>query len=237
MISLPRSINRKIGRAMHDYSMLAHGDRVLLAVSGGVDSLVLSWILDNWRHKAPINYEIKAVHIDMGFGGREDYKAVSAEMDKLNIPLLVEHSDFGINNQDNEVTCYRCARRRRGRLFELAREYDCQGLALGHHMDDIIETLFINMLYSGNISTMRPGQELFNGRLTLIRPLAYLAKDEVWTLARLAGITPVKNPCPRADHNKRDEVRNLLKSLYQRDPLYRANIFASLHNVKTDYLL
>jgi tRNA 2-thiocytidine biosynthesis protein TtcA len=238
MRNIPSSINRSIGKAMHAYNMIADGDRIMIGVSGGVDSLVLCWILHNWRRKAPIDYEIRAVHLDMGFGGANDYKGVQEQIEKIGLPLYTEHTDFGAkaygDNPDN--ACFQCARQRRNRLFALASE-NYTSLAFGHHKDDIIETLFINMLYGGNISTMRPKQELFKGRLAIIRPLAYLTKEQIYELADLAGITPVKNPCPMAGHCKRDEVRAILDSLYKQNPRFRNNIFAALGNVRNDYLL
>jgi len=239
MLKLPKSINRSIGQAMHDYKMLADGDRIIIGVSGGVDSLVLCWILHHWRAKAPINYEIQAVHLDMGFGSVNDFKAVQDQVNKIGLPLVVEHTDFGAEayRQNPDNACYNCARQRRNRLFSMAREQGCSAIAFGHHKDDIIETLFINMLYGGNISTMRPKQELFSGRLAIIRPLAYLTKPQIIEIADSAGIKPVKNPCPMSGHSKRAEVRSLLDALHLRNPKFRANIFAALGNVKTDYLL
>ncbi len=239
MFKLPQSINRSIGQAMHAYEMIADGDRIMIGVSGGVDSLVLCWILHNWRHKAPISYEIRAVHLDMGFEDAGDFKAVQKQLEKIGLPLYTEQTDFGAEsykkNPDN--ACFQCARRRRNRLFSLASEQGCRTLAFGHHKDDIIETLFINMLYGGNISTMRPRQDLFNGRLSLIRPMSYLTKSQIIELADIASITPVKNPCPMAGHCKRDEVRTILDSLYSQNPRFRSNIFAALGNVRNDYLL
>lgn len=239
MFKLPHSINRSIGKAMHAYDMIADGDRIMIGVSGGVDSLVLCWILHNWRRKAPISYEIRAVHLDMGFENTGEFKAVQKELDKIGLPLYTEQTNFGAESykKNPNNACFQCARRRRNRLFSLASEQGCRTLAFGHHKDDIIETLFINMLYGGNISTMRPKQDLFNGRLSLIRPMSNLTKSQIIELADLAGITPVKNPCPMAGHCKRDEVRTILDSLYSQNPRFRNNIFAALGNVRSDYLL
>lgn len=224
---------------MHTYEMLADNDRVLLAVSGGIDSLVLTWVLDLWRKKAPIDYELLAVHIDMGFGGNE-HLLVAEQLKRLRVPHLVEFTEYGkeaLQNNDKTSGCYQCARLRRNRLFELAKSHNCSKIAFGHHQEDIIETFFLNLLYSGNLSTMVPKQLLFGGKVALIRPLAFVEKKEIQQLGRQLGITPVANPCPLADASKRQSVRNLLESLYQTDEKIKASIFAALANIKSDYLL
>ncbi len=257
---------------MHRYNMLADGDRVMIAVSGGVDSLVLCRLLDLWRRKAPIEYELRPVHLDMGFAGyiprplpqppaqpeepagdgigdadaapatplTGTAEAVNAQMDKLGLPCLIEETDYGpeaLEAEDGKNGCYHCSSRRRNRLFELARELGCNKLALGHHQDDIIETFFLNLLYSGNLSTMVPNQRLFSGRLHLIRPLALLNKEMIKELGELFGVEAVANPCPLNDNSKRHTVRTMVKQLTADDPRLTANIFAALGNVRHDYLL
>lgn len=258
---IPPEINRLIGRAMHQYRMLADGDQVMIAVSGGIDSLVLCRLLDLWRRKAPIHYELLAVHLDMGFAGyrprAELYgtwgpgqppsgplagtsAAVRAQLEKLGLPYYIEETPFGPEAMEAEAAkncCYHCSTRRRTRLFELAREKECNKLALGHHQEDIIETFLLNLLYGGNLSTMVPNQRLFNGRLRMIRPLALLDKTMIRRLGQLFAVEPVANPCPLTDNSKRHEMRNLLAAITGNDPRRRASIFAALGNVRTDYLL
>lgn len=238
MHSLPKAINRLIGQAMHDYRMITAGDRILLGVSGGVDSLVLAWLLHGWRAKAPIDYEVTALYLDMGFDAKQP-GAVESELAKIGIPFRTEYTDYGAsaNRTQPDKACYQCAKARRNHLFETARANAYSAVALGHHKDDLIETFFLNLLYSGNLSTMMPRQDLFAGRLKILRPMAYLTKDQVYELAAIAGITPVKNPCPMAGQSKREEVRGLVDAICRRDPKFRGNIFAALANVRSEYLL
>lgn len=239
MATFPPHSNHLIGKALHDYQMLVDGDRVMVAVSGGIDSLVLCHTLAHWRRKAPIHYELLAVHLDMGFGS-DEAERVTAQLKASDLPFLVERTTFGqeaLKAEDGRNGCYHCARQRRNRLFALAREHQCRKLAFGHHQEDLIETFFLNLLYGGNLSTMVPRQELFGGDLTLVRPLAYLAKNQVRELGELFGITPVGNPCPLAADSKREAIRRLLDALYAENPRFRGNIFAALGHVRTDYLL
>lgn len=237
--TLPASSNRLIGKAMHAYGMLADHDRVMIAVSGGIDSLVLCHVLAGWQRKAPIRYELLAVHLDMGFG-TDEHERVAAQLDRSGVPYLLERTDFGRQALDpaaGKSGCFLCAKKRRNRLFAMARQHNCTKLAFGHHQEDIIETFFLNLFYGGNLSTMMPCQPLFDNTLQLIRPLALLDKAQVQELGRLFNITPVANPCPLAGDSKREAVRSLLQTLYGQDPRLKSNIFAALSHVKTDYLL
>ncbi|HID71102.1 MAG TPA: tRNA 2-thiocytidine biosynthesis protein TtcA [Desulfobacterales bacterium] len=236
---LPSQVNKRIGQAMHDYSMLSNGDHVLVAVSGGIDSLVLIWLLHFWQHKAPISYDLHAVHIDMGIWNSEmtepnPVEALEIQMQKIGLPLTVEKS---LSLTEDIRTCHSCSKLRRKQLFDLASQLKCNKIAFGHHKDDLLETLFLNMFFSGNISTMVPKQELFGGSLCLIRPLAYLEKIEVENMAQNAGLTAVSNLCPLAGDTRREQVQKMLQNIYDQIPGAKASLFASMKNVRKGYML
>lgn len=237
--SLPTLINRRIGKAFHDYSMLEDGDKVVLAVSGGVDSLVLSWLLFNWRKKAPIQYSLYPIYIDSSFADtdsetKNQVADIRYQLDKIGLALHVEQHE----GKDNDKrTCFSCAKQRRKQLFEYAKRTGCNKLALGHHKDDLVETFLLNVFFSGNISTMTPKQELFNGNLYIIRPMAYLEKNEVLKIAGAIKLEAIENLCPLADHTKREYVRELLDGMYSKDNKIKNSIFAALGNVRDGYML
>lgn len=237
---IPKTINRLIGQAMHTYNMLADGDSVLVAVSGGIDSLTLAAVLQQWQHKAPIRYHLSAVHLDLGFDSGEVSGLVRRQLAKIGMDVEVELTSFGtdaIAAKKGEDGCFHCARNRRTRLFSLARERNCNKLAFGHHKDDILETFFLNLLYSGNISTMVPAQSLFNGALTVIRPLALVDKQQIRIMAESIHLEAAENPCPLAGTSKREKVRKLLNDLCEENPQMKGNIFSALSNVRNEYLL
>ncbi len=154
--------------------------------------------------------------------------------------LRVEYSDYGTiahSPQNRENPCFLCARLRRKRLFEIADELGCRKLALGHNKDDIIETLFINICYAGEISTMLPAQEMFEGRFVIIRPLAFADEELIRRFGRARGFPEFINPCPSAAISKRREIKEMLNALYRGSKKVKGNIFRALSHVKPEYLL
>ena len=236
---LSAKVNKKIGQAMGDYSMLADGDQVLLAVSGGIDSLVLAWVLKEWLKKAPVHYTLHPVHIDMGIWQEEmdcenPVVSLQGEMEKIGLPLLVEQS-LPINEE--ERNCFSCSKLRRKQLFDLASRLKCNKIGLGHHKDDLLETLFLNMFYSGNISTMVPAQHLFDDTVTIIRPLAYIEKSDVKAIGERLGLSAVSNLCPLSGDTRREQVQQIVNNIYEQIPGAKNSIFASMGNVREGYML
>jgi tRNA 2-thiocytidine biosynthesis protein TtcA len=199
----------------------------------------MMWMLAERLPRIPISFELFPVHIDPGFKGgfSESLKTYTTNCGLI---LRVEHTDYGIlghSEINSENPCFLCSRLRRKRLFEIADELGCNKLALGHNKDDIIETLFLNICYAGEISTMVPSQTFFKGRFTVIRPLAYADEDLIRAFADEQGFPEFVNPCPSANHSKRQEIKTLLKQLYRSNKKIKGNIFRAMSRVKLDYLL
>jgi tRNA 2-thiocytidine biosynthesis protein TtcA len=235
-----RQVIKLAGRAIHRYGMIQDGDRVLVGVSGGKDSLVLARFLAERRRRVPIEYGLVAVHLDLGYDRPEDKRALKAFLQALEVETWFEdteyarlaHTDF---NRENP--CFLCARLRRRHLFQLAQRFGCRKVALGHHRDDLNVTLLMNIFYSGEISTMLPSQDFFGGALTVIRPLALVPENKIARLARSLALPVAENACPSAGMSKREEVKALIQTLTRQNKKVSGNIFHSLSNVRTDYLL
>jgi tRNA 2-thiocytidine biosynthesis protein TtcA len=234
-----KALNRAVGKALHRYQMISDGDRIIVGVSGGADSLTLMQVLLERQPRIPIKYELHAVYIDPGFEG-SFAEPLASYCQAHGFALRVENTDYGIlgHSSDNrENPCFLCSRLRRKRLFEIAAELDCNKLALGHNKDDIIETLFMNICYAGEISTMLPAQTFFQQRFTVIRPLAYVDEELIRRFARDQRFPEFINPCPTAATSKRREIKTLLKQLYRSNKKIKGNIFRSMRHVKPEYLL
>jgi tRNA 2-thiocytidine biosynthesis protein TtcA len=227
-------------KAIMDYNMIEAGDRLLIGVSGGADSLALLDLLDSPMIFVP-SFQLQVVHIDPGFdatyegyGILEDYLQAGgydAVMEKTDIGPLA-HSDFNRKNP-----CFLCSRLRRKRIFEIAARRGCNKIAFAHHRDDIVETLLINMFYAREISTMVPNQSIFAGELHIIRPLTYIRETLVKKYAEERRFPAIENRCPTSKTSRRLYIKRLLDELEKENRDIRSNIFKSMLHVKPDYLL
>jgi tRNA 2-thiocytidine biosynthesis protein TtcA len=236
---LEEEVIRQMGRAIHHYRQIEEGDRIGVAISGGVDSLTLLHLLTEREKRIPIMYELVALHVSLGFDG-EDYRPLEDYLSGRGYRYRIDVTEIGriahsVENKENP--CFLCSRLRRKRLFEMAHQLECNKVALGHTRNDIVETLLLNMFYSGEISTMVPYLPLFGGVLTIIRPFAFLAKEKILQLATKLGLPVWENRCPSITRSKRWEIREILKAMSARNPKIMGNISRSLENVKWNYLL
>ena len=236
---LYKNINRFMGRAIHRYGMIEDGDRILVAVSGGMDSQTLCWFLHERRRRIPIDYSIRTVYVDPGFPGGFG-PDLQAYCTRQGYDLRIEHTTHGPlahSKANRENPCFLCARHRRRRLFEVADELGCNKIALGHNKDDIIETLFLNICYAGEIAAMHPNQSFFNGRFRIIRPLARVDQDDIRRFGSQKAFPRFENPCPSAGRTKRAEIKTMLNGLYRSNRKIKGNIFRAMQHVNTQYLL
>ena len=232
-----RFIRRSFGQAIHRYEMIKKGDRIAVAVSGGKDSLSLLHLLLAARRRAPVSYDLVAIHIDLGFDGTGE--KLEPHLRHEGIPYAIEKTRIGLiahSPVNRENPCFLCARYRRKRLFELANHMGCNKIAMAHHRDDIIETLLLNMFYSGEFGTMTPNQSLFRGKFSIIRPLALTDEDAIRRYATAKGFPVIASGCPTKAQSKRNQIKAFLAELVQRDRTIKGNIFRSMQNIRTDYL-
>jgi len=227
-------ISTRIGRAIADYKMIEDGDRILVAVSGGKDSLAMLKLLNERKRWAPINYHLIAMHIET------DYKCASSCRKKLKKFFEkegIEHrfKKIKIAGKDRKESCFWCSWNRRKFLFTAADKLGCKKVALGHHQDDIIETLLLNIFFQGEFSGMNPRQELFGGKLTIIRPLCYVEEEATGKYAKEAGLPVQQEGCPNSAASQRRVMKNFIKKTEKVCGHVRRNIFNSISRVNREY--
>ena len=235
--SLRKHVFHWVGKAIHQFHMIENGDKILVGVSG-VDSLCLLWILRERLKWIPIRYELKAVFLDPGFDGGMG-ESIEEYLRRENFDYEIMKTNIGLDAQkpgNTKSPCFLCSRERRKRLFTYAHDINYNKIAMGHHLDDINVTLFLNILYGSSISTMLPRQDFFGGLIIIIRPLALLSKEKIDQLTCLLKLPSVINPCPFSKNSQRSEITNFLNHFYRKDCRIRYNIFKALKNINKDYL-
>jgi tRNA 2-thiocytidine biosynthesis protein TtcA len=232
-------LKKWLEKAIMEYAMIEEGDRVLVGVSGGMDSLALLDLLNTPMVYIP-RFSILAVNIDPGFDETyRDYDLLESYLSQRGYGYIMEKTDIGpLSHSDynKKNPCFLCSRLRRKRIFEIAGEKECNKIALAHHKDDIIETLLINLFYGREISTMMPKQTVFGGKMHIIRPLAYIGEELVKKYGKEQGFPAIENRCPTSKTSRRVYVKNLLKELEKENKDIRENIYKALRHVKMDYL-
>ncbi len=203
---------KDVNRAIRDFEMIAEGDRVAVAVSGGKDSLSLLRLLDLRRQTSPVKYNLAAIHVLGDARGPDtprhppllDWLAACGFETKVAPLELPEGEPLPLG-------CQRCTWNRRKALFAAAQRLDCNVVAFGHHADDLAQTTLLNLLFHGKVETMAPRRDYFDGAIRLIRPLCYLAEADVRRFARACGFPPAPPDCPQSDHSQRQMARDLLR--------------------------
>ena len=226
-----RRFVKKTGRGINRYEMIKEGDRVLLAVSGGKDSLALSLALALRKRWLPIDYELRALHIDWKEHplGEEQIDRLRSFYSELKIPFESTQATMFSQTFNGEFNCYLCSRNRRRILFEYARDHGYRLIAMGHHLDDIVETTLINLCFRGEFSSMRPVQDFFSGKLQVIRPMCEVRESVIRHVAERVDIPVVKPPCPYDQSNIRAQLKPIVSSLSHIDHLTREHVYKALN--------
>lgn len=223
---LPRHLARLGGQALMRYGMIQDGDLIVLGVSGGKDSLVMTRFLAELRARAPIRYRLGAVHLGPGGQGPLLPWLESLGLDFIHCEAAPQVPELAAYTPGGPSPCYSCSRLRRKRLFDLCRQYGANSLALGHHLDDAAETFLMNVFYSGRLEGLRPRQELFEGRLALIRPLFLAPEALIKALVTWWRLPVTPSGCPADGHTARQEMKELIAALTGKNPKVFGNLTA-----------
>ena len=226
-------LNKKTGKAIYDYKMIVNNDKVLIGVSGQ-DSMALAGILKFRLTYLPIKYKLEAVHVEMD---KKNSRIIKNFLKGLGIKCHVIKVDFNENKKiSNKTECFWCSWKSREAIFKLAGKLGCKKIAFGHHLDDILETLLLNMFYQGEISIMPPMLKMFKGKFHIIRPFSYAGKEHIKKYAEVNKIPSMPYECPFGKTTNRTLMRKIINMVRKTSPKAKENLFRSMTNIHKDYL-
>lgn len=221
-----------VRRAVSDYNMIKNGDKIAVGISGGKDSLTLLYALNGLRRFYPEKFDIVALTVDLGFE-IQNFDTIEQFCKDMNVEYHViktEIADIVFENRKETAPCSLCAKMRKGALNETAKKLGCNKIAYAHHCDDMIETMFLSLIYEGRFHCFSPVTYLDRMGLTVIRPLMYTPEADVIGFSRKYELPIAKNPCPVDGHTKREYVKNLVRQLNKENPGCKARFFRALLN-------
>ncbi len=238
---LEKKLLRATAEAITDFALVEAGDRIMVAVSGGKDSYTLLHLLARLRERAPIDFDLVAVNLDQGQPGYPAH-VVKAHLESTGLPyrMLAEDTYSVVRRlvPEGKTTCPVCSRLRRGVLYTAAAEMGCTKIALGHHRDDLVETLLLSALYSGSLKSMPPKLRARDGRNVVIRPLCYAAEEDIAAFAAVMRFPIVPcDLCGSQPNLRRKRVKALLAELSREHPAVKGNLLHALANVVPSHLL
>lgn len=232
-----KKICRKMGTTMRDHLLICEGDHILVGLSGGKDSMIMLEALAERKGAVPFEFSLTAAHVEAtGIGYQIDRDKLKVFCDKLDIPLYFRTIEPDLQKDPSKTACFICSWNRRKELFKLTDELNCNKLALGHHRKDAVETLLMNMIYHGSISSLPYSLEMFEGRVHLIRPLMDLDERILVEYAELNDLVKVEKSCPHEDRSRRESISQILKHVEDLHGTGTYNMFKSMDNIFKEYL-
>lgn len=227
---LPQLYFSKLMRAITEFELIEDGDRILIGVSGGKDSIFLAYAMAMMRKRLKKDFELMALTINPMFSQDFDTKRIGEFMAELEIPFASFEVDIAgtIEAQQGKDPCYTCAFFRRGAVNRYAVEQGCNKVAYAHHHDDAVETFFMSLLYSGQLHTFTPKTYLDKTDLTVIRPLVYFREQEIREAIQYHGFAPVPSSCPHDGHTVRQKVKELIRDMSKDNPQLYPHLAAAM---------
>ncbi|MFD2230508.1 tRNA 2-thiocytidine(32) synthetase TtcA [Alkalimarinus sediminis] len=237
---LQKLLRREVGKAIADFNMISDGDKVMCCLSGGKDSYAMLDILMNLQRRAPISFEIIAVNLDQKQPGFPD-TILPNYLTKQDVEYhIIEKDTYSIVKDkipEGKTTCGLCSRLRRGILYNFAAEHGVTKIALGHHRDDILETLFLNMFYGGKLKSMPPKLKSDDGRNTVIRPMAYCREKDIARYAEYKEFPIIPcNLCGSQENMQRKKIKAMFQEWDKQHPGRLENMFRAIQNVVPSHL-
>lgn len=221
----------KMKRASREYGLIEEGDKIAVGLSGGKDSTVMLYALSILQRTLPVDFAIQAISLDVGW--KNDFAPIAAYCQTLGIPYHLEETDIGrivYEERQEKSPCSLCAKMRRGALHRLAKDFGCNKIALGHHLNDALETFMMSLTFEGRLHTFAPRSYLSRMDLTLIRPMIYVLEKDIVTIARQLELPVVANNCPADGTTKRADMKSLLEQMEKDNPFLIERMQSAITN-------
>lgn len=234
------NMHKRLENAIIDYEMIKPGDHVIVGLSGGKDSSMLLKLLARKKIATTNDFKMSAVYVKNGYEGDEEkIEYLRGYSENLgvrfyNIEMLKQDI---YKKREKKNACYLCSRNRRLAIFNHADSIGANVVAFGHHKDDFVQTLMLNMFYGGTISAMKPNNPFFDGKYRIIRPMVYIDEQMIVTEAERIGLQTFSSGCPFQDISERLFVREILETVYKHYPMSKKNIYKAMYCLNPEYLL
>jgi tRNA(Ile)-lysidine synthetase-like protein len=237
LIRLRSRLTKRFHKACADYGLITDGDHILIGLSGGKDSLALVELLGKRAQIHVPRFEVTAVHVRVK---ERDYHSDSSYLEdfcsRVRVPLIVKDTEIGEAKGKDKDPCFLCSWYRRKVLFDVAQELGCNKIALGHHKDDLVETLLMNLVFQGSIGTIPPLLQMEKMPIQMIRPLCLIEEKDIAEYAERSGYEKQVKLCPLEKVSSRADMKELIKQLEKLNPNVRDSIFGAMENIKAEYL-
>lgn len=237
LIRLRSRLTKRFHKACADYGLITDGDHILIGLSGGKDSLALVELLGKRAQIHVPRFEVTAVHVRVK---ERDYHSDLSYLEdfcsRVRVPLIVKDTEIGEAKGKDKDPCFLCSWYRRKVLFDVAQELGCNKIALGHHKDDLVETLLMNLVFQGSIGTIPPLLQMEKMPIQMIRPLCLIEEKDIAEYAERSGYEKQVKLCPLEKVSSRADMKGLIKQLEKLNPNVRDSIFGAMENIKAEYL-
>ena len=231
-----KRILSKIRKACNDYNMIEEGDLITVGVSGGKDSMLLLKALSMYSKFSPVHFDVQAIMVDLGLG--MDITRIQQFCDELGVKFIIVHTQISrivFDERHEKNPCALCAKMKRGALHNAMLESGSYKVALGHHADDFAETFLLGLLYEGRINGLKPVTFLDKKQITVIRPMIYLREKEIIYAVNKNNIPVVKSNCPADGYTKREEMKELIRSLDKKDRDMSKRLITAVYDYTDNY--
>lgn len=236
-MDLADKIYKKVRNAIDQFGLIKEGDKILVGLSGGKDSMALLEFLSRKRRSPHPHFDLVAVHVSMSnIPYQADIDYLKEYASSLEVPFVHDITSFDPSTDTRNTPCFLCSWTRRKRMFALAKELGCNKIALGHHLDDMLHTLLMNLTFQGSFSTMPPLLTMNKFEMQLIRPLSLVEEKDLIEFAQLRNFKKQKENCPYEQDSNRTSVQEVLDQMLKLNPHAKSSLLRSMMNVQPDYL-